>query len=200
MPILAELQNTESIDTAPIERPKLISAADLEALNIPANTFQFDYNNYVEKYEASKKDERAMELAAIHAMTKELAKSDSDGEYQDRLKTYHQYAGPINARWGYEFDDDIINFIQTVLISHKDITFVVRPGTHLYWYDRLIGEIKGRPYDQDEHYWDYDENEWAQVHPGRPDKDSIEIHVYEMPDAASKMSALALKQTTELAA
>lgn len=200
MPVLAETLNTEAAKPKTAELPRLLSTEELEASNIPADTFQFGYNDYVEKYEASKKDERAMELAAIHAMAKELAKSTSHEEYQERLRTYSEYADPINARWGNEFDNDIINLTQAILIGHKDVTFVVKPGTKLFWYDRLVGEIKGIPYDQDTHYWDDEDQVEVQAHPGRPDKDRIELHVFELANSASKMSSLALKQTTELAA
>ena len=200
MSALAEELYTEDATPHTSERPMLLSAEALEASNIPADTFQFNYNEYVEKYEASRKDERAMELAAIHAMSKELAKSNSHEEYQERLRTFHEYADPINARWGNEFDNDIINLVQTLLISHKDMTFVIKPGTHLYWYDRLSAEIKGLPYDQDSHYWDNDDEVEVQAHPGRPDKERINLRVYELADSASKMSSFALKQTTHLAA
>lgn len=181
------------------KRLELLSPEMLEAAGIPNNTFQFDYNGYVEKYEADKAEERSFELRRIAAMSEELDRRRDTDSYANARQAYDDYVHPINRVWGQEFDADLINILAALLILNKDITFVVKPGTELFWFDRLEREIHGIPYDQDEHFIDERKKE-LQAHPGRPDMDSIKLHVYELLDSTAALGQAVLARSINLAA
>ncbi len=199
--LVKNLPNIELEELEIKQRPRAVSPEDLEAAGISADTFQLDYTNYVEWYEEKKREGRALSLAAIQAMADKLAETNDPAIYARRLQEFNNFADPINQAWGREFDDDIIKYLEVLLIMHKDLTIVMRPGTRLYWYDRLMGEINGKP-PEDDAYFQYDEdkgenNNWYQEHPGRPDRPGIKINTYEQPDSTTKMRHLALVRTVE---
>jgi hypothetical protein len=170
----------------------LVSAEDLAAKGISEETFQFDYNRYVETYEASKHEERALNLAAIQAMADTLAETEDPNVRSQRSQEFHNFADPINDTWGKEFDRDIINFLEAMLIMHKDLTIVMLPGTQLYWYDKLKNEVYGSPSNHDTYYYVEETGQHYQDHPGRDDKESIIINTYELPESAVKVGHRAL--------
>jgi len=180
-----------------------VSAENFEAADIPTDTFQFDYNKYVEDYEARKIAERLEQLTIIGAKADELAGYIGTEAYEHMKRAYDAYVEPINQRWGEEFDTELIDLLCVLLIKRKDLTLVVRPGTQLFWLDRFKRMIEGIPYAQDELFISEDndiDDPPRQLHPGRPDKDKIQLHVYTVADSKMKMQQLALTQAIDLAA
>lgn len=193
---------TELLDRpigAEAKHPGIVSPELLVAAGIPTDTYQFDYNNYVEGYEARKTADRLDQLSIIGDKADELSRHIDSDDYDQLKRAFDAYVAPINQAWGAEFDEDILNYLSALLIGHKDITFVIEPKTELFWFDRLKSMVNGIPYDQDEHYIDEDGTE-RQAHPGRPDADKIELRVYTIPDSMVRMRKLALAQSVHLAA
>lgn len=161
-----------------------ILAPDIcEFEEIPHNSYIFDYHRYVATYERSKTQERGQLLEEIGRQADELECSIGKPAYMELRRRFDAFVEPINNRWGAEFDRDIIGLITTILILHKDITFVMQSNAELYWYDRLVDQIKGTNPNEDE--WFEDPNYgWQQKHPGRPDKAKIKLRILRLSDEA----------------
>lgn len=190
-PIVENLESKKEA-TAGILAPDIY-----EFEQIPHNSYVFDYHSYVATYERSKTKERGQLLEEIGRQADELECSSGKPEYIDRRLSFDAFVGPVNSRWGAEFDQDIIRLITTILILHKDITFVMQSNAELYWYDRLVDQIKGTNPNEDE--WFEDPNyAWQQKHPGRPDKAKIKLRILRLSDEATETNSET--QKLELAA
>lgn len=195
--------------TTEAKQEGILSPDLLEAAGIPPDTFLFDYEGYLKWYE----ERYEKELEGLKCIIDSVSEAHDPKFYAKLNDEYSKLADRTSQERGEKFDKDLIDLIQALLITipkHEDggmakkhITFAIRPGTDLYWYDQLMKEITGLPPDQDTYYTDdYDKEEqyrkyWPN-HPGRPDKASIEVHVYELPAVTNKIGEIAVLQVIKM--
>ncbi|NCU38720.1 hypothetical protein EOL96_06760 [Candidatus Saccharibacteria bacterium] len=150
--------------------------------DIPDGSFLFDYPSYVKRYEGAKAPERAPELELLKELEAAAEQARGTSDEDAARNTYKRLKDELTERWGGEFDNDIIAFLQALLILHKDITFRMRSKDTLYWYWRLIESIEG-----------------ANGEPGRPDKEAITIRLCKLPTEKTlgKVATAATEYTAE---
>lgn len=195
-----------TIDVRPVETeideirrlPTGVIAPDIHfKSDIPSGSFVFDYDRYVKNYESMKaKNERSEQLEQLGQLQEAADRAVGTPKEPWALEQLNQRKAELTDLWGREFDDDIINLLQTLLITHKDLTIRMRPEDELFWYDRFLDEIVGKPGDQDT--WHYvEECGWVQDNPGRPDKERIKIRLCKIP-LEEDMGSVAVLETRGL--